>query len=133
MAGWVEQLRVDPLPLLSGSESEPLRYFVRRDLLDQEPGPIEALWKLPEPEKVLGKQQPDGSWKYPPRKNARKDENYDLLQTHRELGKLVEQYGFDRRHSAIERAAEYIFSFQTDEGDIRGILAPSTRPTIPPV
>jgi hypothetical protein len=111
MAGWVEQLSVDPLPLLSRSEGAALHYFVRRDLLDQEPGPVEPLWELEEPKKVLGKQQPDGSWKYPPRKNACKDENFDLLQTYRGLGKLVEQYGFDRRHPAIERAAEYLFSF----------------------
>jgi hypothetical protein len=128
MAGWVDQLSVDPLSLLSGSESEALRYLVRRDLLDQEPGPIEALWKLPEPEKALTKQQPDGSWKYPPRKDARRDENYDLLQTYRELGVLVEQYGFDRRHPAIERAAEYLFSFQTAEGDIRGMFGSQYAP-----
>ena len=128
MAGWVEQLSVDPLPVLSRSEGAALRYFMRRDLLDQDPGPVEPLWELEEPKKVLGKQQPDGSWKYPPRKNARKDEDFDLLQTYRELGKLVEQYGFDRRHPAIERAAEYLFSFQTLEGDILGIFGSQYAP-----
>ncbi len=128
MKEWVQQLRVDPLPVLSASESEALRYFVQRDLLDQDSGPIETLWELPEPERALAKQGPDGSWQYPTRKNARKDENYDLLQTYRELGMLVEQYGFDRRHPAIARAAEYLFSFQAAEGDIRGIFGSQYAP-----
>ena len=39
----------------------------------------------------------------------------------RQLAVLVEQYGFTREHPTIERAAHFLLSFQTDEGDIRGI------------
>jgi hypothetical protein len=34
---------------------------------------------------------------------------------------LVEKFGMDARHPAIQKAAEYFFSCQTSEGDIRGI------------
>jgi hypothetical protein len=43
------------------------------------------------------------------------------IETFRQLAILVEQYGFTREHPAIERAAHYLLSFQTSEGDIRGI------------
>ena len=123
MKEWMQQLGVDPLPHLLSSESEALGYFVKRDLLDQEPGPIQALWELSEVKKLLGKQREDGSWKYPGRgKKAYENENYDLLQTYRVLGILVEQYGLNQQHPAILNAAEYIFSHQTAEGDIRGIF-----------
>jgi hypothetical protein len=32
---WLKQLKYDPLPALTSSEDEALRYFVRRDLLDE--------------------------------------------------------------------------------------------------
>lgn len=122
MREWVQQLRVDPLPCLSSSEDAALRYFVTRDLLDEEPEPIETLWQLPEVGRILRKQQSNGSWKYPSRRNAHRDENYDLLQTYRLLRVLVEQYGLSTRHPAIPRAAEYVFAHQSTEGDIRGIF-----------
>jgi hypothetical protein len=52
---------------------------------------------------------------------VRSRENYDQLETFRQLGVLVEKFGFTRRHAAIERAAERLFSFQSEEGDFRGI------------
>lgn len=122
MKNWIQHLRVDPLPRLMSSDGEALRYFVKRDLLGEEPEPIEALWELSDVERMLAKQRPDGSWQYPGRrKNARENENYDLLQTYRVLGMLVEQYGLNKQHPAIRDAAEYLFSHQTAEGDMRGV------------
>jgi hypothetical protein len=37
-------------------------------------------------------------------------------------------YEMDRTHPAVGRAAEYVFSCQTEEGDIRGILANQYAP-----
>jgi len=51
------------------------------------------------------------------------DENYELLETWRNLRILVEMYGMDRTHPNVEKAAEFIFGCQTEEGDIRGILS----------
>jgi len=52
---------------------------------------------------------------------VRSRENYDQLETFRQVGILVEEFSFTREHPAMERAAEFLFSFQTDEGDFRGI------------
>lgn len=43
------------------------------------------------------------------------------LETFRQLGDLVEKFGLTRLHPSVERAATYLLSFQSDEGDLRGI------------
>jgi Squalene-hopene cyclase C-terminal domain/Prenyltransferase and squalene oxidase repeat len=119
---WREQLKHDPLPPLLSSSDEALVYFVRRDLLGEDPGPVERLWSLPGAQKLLKKQLPDGSW---PRAGELKHPaiNYRLVETWRNLRYLVEVYGCTRVHPQTQAAAEYIFSCQTEDGDIRGILA----------
>lgn len=129
MTGWLAQLRLDPIPSLLASGDEALEYFVRRDLLSEQPGPVDVLWKLPPAQQLLRKQQDNGSWRYPGKNRKEYPEiNYDLLETFRSLGQLVEKYGLYRRHPAIEAAAEYLFSCQTPEGDIRGILGTQYMP-----
>ncbi len=121
--------RVDPLPTLLSAGDQALAFFARRDLLDEAVGSEEALWTLPAAQKLLGKQQPDGSWRYPGRNRDRFPEtNYDLLETFRSLRVLVEQYGVHRAHPAMARAAEYLFACQTEDGDIRGILGSQYMP-----
>ena len=120
---WKTNLHFDPLPAMMGCEDEALGYFVKRDLLYEDVASIETLWELHEPRRLADRQQANGSWLYPgtfshPAANA----NYDLLETYRNLRILVEMYGFHRANPALANAAEYIFSCQTDEGDIRGIL-----------
>ena len=46
-----------------------------------------------------------------------------LIETWRQFRFLIERYGMTRAHPQVERAAEFIFSCQTEEGDIRGFLA----------
>ena len=71
----------------------------------------------------------DGSWRYPNLNASRSSvQNYSLLETFRNLGILVEKYGLNKDHSSIKRAAEYLFSCQTDEGDFRGILGNQHMP-----
>ena len=72
----------------------------------------------------------NGAWQYPGGGIAghRASEDYDQLETFRNLGILVEKYGFDRRHPAIQAAAEYLFSKQTTEGDLRGIYGNQYSP-----
>jgi squalene cyclase len=53
--------------------------------------------------------------------SIRSRQNYDQLETFRQVGILVEGFAMTRDHPAMERAAEFLFSFQTDEGDFRGI------------
>lgn len=63
MMEWTEQLRVDPLPCLLSSDNEALRYFVRRDLLDEDVAPIDCLWETPAALKIIRKQRNNGSWR----------------------------------------------------------------------
>jgi hypothetical protein len=90
--------------------------------LPQDAGRVSTLWELPEARRILARQKGDGSWQYPGGiERGRSRENYDQLETYRQLGVLVEKFGFTRRHPAIERAAERLFTFQSEEGDFRGI------------
>jgi hypothetical protein len=119
MTGFLE---VDPTPLLASSGNAAISFFARRDLLAAQDRPISALWDLPEARRILAKQKQDGSWHYPGGKlHVRSQKGYDQLETFRQLGTLVDKYGFTRRHPATAAAAEFLFSFQTEEGDIRGL------------
>jgi len=122
MNPWQNELKVDPVPTLLSLENEAIKYFTMRDLLDKQVESIEILWKVPEAKKILKKQQNDGSWEYPGgKKHIRSQENYNQLETYRILGELIEKYGINREHEAIQKAAEFLFQFQTEEGDFRGI------------
>jgi len=122
MEGWQEQLRFDPLPQLLSSENEALRYFARRDLSGEKVGPIETLWQLPHLTRMTSKQQGDGSWRYHGGKeHVRSDRGYDQLETYKVLSQLIEKYGFTRKHLAMRKAADFLFTCQTEEGDFRGI------------
>jgi hypothetical protein len=117
-----EILRVDPTSLLASSSNIAIAYFARRDLLGSGSEPVGVLWDLPEARRVVARQSQNGAWRYPGGKRAlRSQDNYNQLETFRQLGILVEKFGFTRQHSSIERAATYLLSFQTDEGDLRGI------------
>jgi prenyltransferase beta subunit len=84
---------------------------------------------MPHPHQLAGKQLMDGSWNYPGKPfNPSANSNYNLLETYRSLRFLVEKYGFDARHPVIIKAAEFIFSCQTNTGDIRGILVSQYMP-----
>lgn len=129
MGDWRAHLAADPVPPLLAEEDEALRTFVRRDLLDEQVGPPDRLWELPAALKIVQKQGENGAWRYPGKnRDLYPETNYDLLETFKKLGELVQVYGFERRHPAVARAAEYVFSCQTEEGDIRGILGSQYMP-----
>lgn len=122
MDNWRKPLKFDPLPPLLASENRALQYFARRDLLGEPVGPLHSLWELPEVQRLLTKQQPDGAWS---RSGEKKHPaiNYRLIETWRQFRYLVEQYGFTREQPQAQKAAEFLFACQTQQGDIRGILA----------
>lgn len=129
MKGWKHNLKFDPLPTLLSVENSAILYFVNRDLLEKEGEPVENLWAVPDVEKIFKKQQEDGSWKYPSSKNdIRTQENYNQIETFRQLGELIEKYGLNKKHHTIKKAAEFLFSFQTEDGDIRGIYGNQYSP-----
>ncbi len=122
MDTWRKQFKYDPLPPLLSSGNAAVQYFTRRDPLGERVGPVSQLWKLPEAQKILKKQQADGSWPRPG-KAEHPAINYGLIETWRWFRFLVEQHGFTREHPQAQQAAEFLFSCQTEVGDFRGILA----------
>lgn len=117
-----EFLDVDPRPLLASSSNATISFFARRDLLGVETGSVTTLWTLPEARRIVSRQSHSGGWHYSGGKShVRSQQNYDQLETFRQIGTLVEKFGFTREHPAVERAADFLFSFQTDQGDFRGI------------
>ena len=118
----------DPITPLLTSGSPAIVYWTRRELLGQRvPDPKDVLWNLKIPRSILRKQNADGSWSYPGKRiSEQMDKNQ--VETYRQLGFLIEMFGFDRRHPSIRRSAEYIFSKQTAKGDIRGIYATQYTP-----
>ncbi len=129
MASWQKRLPYDPIPVLLESGCEPAVYFSRRDLLDEDPGPVKRLWELTDAQRILRAQLKNGGWKYPsPATTARNTENYDQIETYRNVGFLVEKFGFTRAHPAAKKAAEFLFSFQTPAGDFRGIYGAQYSP-----
>jgi hypothetical protein len=123
MESWQKQMRNDPVPAFLSSKDETLKYFVRRDLLDEGVGPMYRLWQLPEAQKILKKQQPDGSWDRSVSMKKHKDINYGLTETWKQFRYLIAKFGFNRKDPSTERAAEFFLSGQMDEGDLRGFLA----------
>jgi len=123
MTNWQKLLKFDPLSPLISSKNEAIEYYVRRDLLGEKVKPISHLWQLPEAQKIVRKQQADGSWKYPGKKTVvYPKHHYSLLETWKQFRFLVERYEFTREHPTARKAAEFLFSCQTDDGDIRGFI-----------
>jgi hypothetical protein len=130
MTNWKTQFKYDPLKSLLDCGNQAIIFFTKRDLLEVKVQSIEYIWNLPKAQKILKNQQSDGSWKPGGYKN--KDSNtgvkYSLIETWRQFRYLIDQYEFNKNHTAIKKASEFLFSCQTKEGDIRGILANQYAP-----
>jgi hypothetical protein len=113
---------------LRGLGNKAIITFIKKDLLGESVN-IEQLWTLPRVKNLLRKQQPNGSWTYP-NKNAilRSPTNYTQYQTYKTVAELVEFYGFSKNHKAIRKAAQYLFSFQTTQGEFRGMYGNQYSP-----
>ncbi|MFC1780239.1 prenyltransferase/squalene oxidase repeat-containing protein [Patescibacteria group bacterium] len=126
MPNWQKVLKHDPIPKLLTSKNPALIYFAKRDLQEETVPPIETLWKLPEVERILRKQEKDGRWKYPTRKSMQRE--YDKLETFRQVGILTEMHELNKKHPSIRSAVNFLFTFQTKEGDFRGIYGNQYSP-----
>ena len=123
------RLRFDATAALSATDHPALNYFVRRDLLGEAVEPVSVLWDTAVAARIVARQQPDGRWRYPGGNPAiRSTDNYDQLETYRQLGVLVDKFGFTKRHPAIERTASFFASCQTEAGDYRGIYGNQYTP-----
>jgi hypothetical protein len=130
MDAWLIQLKYDPIPPLLGCGIVPILYFVEKDLLGKKKN-VDELWYLSEPQRIIRRQLPNGSWKYPGRlRDVRDQEGYNQYETLKQLGFLVEQYNFNKTHPSIQKAADYLFSHQTSSGEFaRGIYGTQYAPT----
>jgi hypothetical protein len=121
---WLTRLKHNPLPTLLSCGNPAVEYFTRRDLLDETVAPIACVWQLPEVQKILRKQQPDGSWKHSGKETVTYPKHhFALVETWRAFHTLVERYEFTKQHEGAARAVEFLFSCQTRQGDIRGMIA----------
>jgi hypothetical protein len=120
---WRLQLRTDPVPALLDSTDKAIVYFTQRDLLGEETAPESSLWGLPEVNKLSRGQHDDGCWgKRGGDPNIYPSNHNQLVETFKRFCILVERYGTTRKHRPTAKAAEFLFSFQTPEGDIRGFI-----------
>lgn len=123
LTGWLMKLNYNPVSTLSSSKNIVVTYFTKRDLLDKNVKTIDYVWQLPEVQKILQDQKADGSWSYSGRKKkVYPEHHYKLLQTWKKLRILVKHYGLTQEHTAARDASEYLFSCQTEKGDIRGMI-----------
>ena len=127
MADWHAQLKFDPILVLLNAKVKPIQYFIKREFLNEEVAPIEPLWKLPEALKIISKQRDDGSWKYPGQIKSL-NEDYAQIETFKMLRQLIPKYEFTKEHPTIQKAAAFMFSRQTEEGDFRGIYETQYSP-----
>lgn len=126
---WVEALQFDPVPPLLASTNAAVSLLARRDLLGDSVDAVDAPWQSPDVTHLVQRQLPSGAWRYPnPRRALRSVDQYNLLETYRVLGELVEKHGLDRRHPAIRRASLYVLRHQSADGDIRGIYGTQYSP-----
>lgn len=128
MKEWLNSLKYDPIPSLINCKDVAVSLTAKRILLDEKIS-LENLWGHAEAQKLLRRQNKNGGWIYPGAKEQiRSQENYNQIETYRNLGYLIEQFGFTRNHSSIQKAAEYLFEFQSKEGDFRGIYGNQYSP-----
>ncbi len=127
MNRFLQVLRYDPIQPLLGCDSAAVIYFAHRDLQKLDAGPIDAIWRLPEIAKILKKQKPEGYFT-PPKAKSSFGVKYELIETWRQLRVLVDQYQMDKSCETVDKAAEDVFSCQSDEGDFRGILCNQYAP-----
>lgn len=120
--GWRAAFPHDPVAPLLSVANPSLVFFARRDLCREPRLDVRTLWELEGAAHILRRQAPDGSWQFAGgMPGLDQGEDYTQLETFRRMGQLIEIFGLDRRHPALERAAEYLFGCQTSEGDFRGL------------
>jgi hypothetical protein len=120
---WLDRLKYNPVEGMLSIDNLVVSYFVRRDLLGEDEEPIGYVWELPEVGKLLRRQSLDGSWNHTGKRTvAYPPHHHKLMETFKRFRLLVERYQITREHPRVERAAEYLFSCQTGDGDIRGMI-----------
>ena len=123
MDAWRQSLRHDAIPALLGTGDPAIEFFTHRDLLGQQIDPMTTVWATPAVQRSLQRQRADGSWAGPKKKPPVYPANHsDLLATFKQVRLLVERYELTNESPELERAAEWLLGFQSEEGDLRGFI-----------
>jgi hypothetical protein len=123
MEKWIDTLKFNPIKLLLDSNNKPIIYLTKRDLQNKKVPPVNEIWSLPEVENILQNQQNNGSWKYIGKKvDLYPPHHYSLVSTFKKFRILIEKYELNKKNNVCSKAAEYIFSCQTQDGDFRGMI-----------
>jgi hypothetical protein len=121
---WIEPLKFNPTLTLLHSGNKTIEYFTKRDLIGENVEPLNWVWQLPPIQKIFRNQQANGSWSHIGKETVAYPLNhYSLSESWKTYRMLVEQYQINKSHEGAKKAAEFLFSYQTAEGDIRGMLA----------
>ncbi len=126
---WTDILKYDPIERLKKIDDILIQYHIQKYLLEKNIGSPHTLWNHKIAKSILKNQQENGSWP-DKKKNAHKNipTDYELLETYRYVGQLIEFFKFDKSHPSMQKAVEFIFSTQTEEGDFRGIYGNQYSP-----
>ncbi len=129
MNDWLKMLDYNPLKPLLNSGNNAVIYYTKKEFTSSNSTSSELIRNLPEPERILSKIKGSGYWKSNTGYRLKAPAvNYDLFETFKQLACLIEMYDYDKTDERIAKAAEYIFSCQTDDGDIRGIIGDQYAP-----
>jgi hypothetical protein len=118
-------LKFDAVSALLSSNNKAVIYFTERDLLNKSvPALNQQIWRLPEVEGAFRKQQANGSWKHNGKETSGYPKHhYSLVETWKVYHLLVERFELTKEHEGARKAAEFLFTCQTEQGDIRGMIA----------
>ena len=126
---WTSWFRYDPIRPLLESGCPVISYLTKRDILGEYVQDISGIWQLAEVQEIVKKQQPQGCWKSKsPNINKHPAQNYNLFETFKNINILVNMYDITGEHPCMQKAVKYLFSCQTEEGDIRGIIGEQYAP-----
>lgn len=119
---WIEEFEYDPLKPLLDIQDDLLHYHIEKFLLGKETTSPQSLLESNRAKKILRHQQEDGSWPDKRREQHKGiNTNYELLETYRYVAQLITFYDMDKTFQPLKKAAEFLFTTQSEEGDFRGI------------
>ncbi|MBD3214602.1 MAG: hypothetical protein GF311_18470 [Candidatus Lokiarchaeota archaeon] len=126
---WINQFEYDPLEPLLEIDDDLIQYHLEKYLLDKTSTSPHFMWKSHRANEILRYQQENGSWP-DKRKKQHRDINtdYELLETYRYVAQLIYFFDMDKTFTHMRKAAEFLFTTQTEEGDFRGIYGNQYAP-----
>jgi hypothetical protein len=126
---WIRQFEYDPLKPLLEIDDDLIQYHMEKYLLDKIIRTPHFPSKHDRANEILRYQQDNGSWPDKRKKQHKNiNTNYELLETYRYVAQLIYFFDMDKSFPPMRKAAEFLFTAQTGEGDFRGIYGNQYTP-----